>query len=156
MRRTLALLFAVAACGPTPITPDEPPPDEGVVRPPVTYHKNGTVETGERRYATVTDFQRDVYVVALMGSAVATALLMAPTAIHRLLYARGRKEEVVRLSHVLVLAGLGILGLSMSAAVLLVADLIFTTPVAFAMAGGLLALIAAVWVVVPLSRLRRP
>lgn len=108
------------------------------------------------RWATVTDFQRDVYVVALMGSAVATALLMAPTAIHRLLYARGRKEEVVRLSHVLVLAGLGILGLSMSAAVLLVADLIFTTPVAFAMAGGLLALIAAVWVVVPLSRLRRP
>lgn len=104
------------------------------------------------RWETVSDLQTAVYVVALLGSAVATTLLMAPTAIHRLLYGTGRKEEVVRVSHILVLAGLAALALSMCAAVLLVADLILTTPVAFAIAGGLLALVTAVWVVVPLSR----
>lgn len=108
------------------------------------------------RWDTVSDFQRSVYVVALLGSAVSTTLLMAPTAIHRLRFGRGQKEDVVRVSHVLALAGLAVLGLSMTAAVLLVADLILTTPVALAMAGGLLAFIVAVWVVLPLSRLRRP
>jgi PKD repeat protein len=32
--------------------------EEPIVRPPVTYHKNGTVETGELRFASILEFQR--------------------------------------------------------------------------------------------------
>jgi hypothetical protein len=50
-------MIIAAACGPTPVDV-EPGDDEGVItRPQVTYHKNGTVETGDQRVASVTEFQ---------------------------------------------------------------------------------------------------
>ena len=55
--RRLAILSVVAACGPSSV-PDGSSPTEPTTRPPVTYHKNGTVETGDLRFASVEDFQR--------------------------------------------------------------------------------------------------
>ena len=55
----LALFSIIAACGPTPPTTDNSTPtDPSTARPPVTYHKNGTVETGDQRFASVEEFQR--------------------------------------------------------------------------------------------------
>ena len=57
--RSLAVcsfLTMVTACSPNTAS-DGSNPTEPTVRPPVTYHKNGTVETGDLRFATVEAFQ---------------------------------------------------------------------------------------------------
>ena len=47
---------------------------------------------------TLTDFQLDVYFVALIASAVATGLLIAPAAQHRVLFRQHAKEKLLRRS----------------------------------------------------------
>ena len=56
--RSLVVLSFVSACAQaTPAGPGDEP-DAPVVRPPVTYHKNGTVETGDLKFASVAEFQQ--------------------------------------------------------------------------------------------------
>src|SRR3712207_1935931 len=46
----------------------------------------------------ITDFQRDVYFVALAAAAIATALLIAPAAQHRVLFRQAEKEALLHRS----------------------------------------------------------
>jgi PKD repeat protein len=55
--RSLALLTILAACSPNTASDSSTPPAP-TTRPPVTYHKNGTVETGELKFASIEEFQR--------------------------------------------------------------------------------------------------
>jgi hypothetical protein len=75
-----------------------------------------------QRFAELTSAQRDVYVVALVASAVAAALFIAPVAWHRLLFRRRRKHELVNAGNRMALAGLTALLVSVVAAVLLIVD----------------------------------
>ena len=45
----------------------------------------------QQRFAQVTEFQQDVYFATLLASAVASALFIAPTAYHRMMF-RGRDK----------------------------------------------------------------
>jgi len=54
----------------------------------------------QARFAAITDFQRVVYVVTLMLCAAATALLIAPAAMHRVIYRRRLKQHLVRVGPV--------------------------------------------------------
>jgi Family of unknown function (DUF6328) len=58
------------------------------------------------RFDDTTEVQRDVYFATLLGTAVATAFLMAPTALHRLRFSQGDKDDIVRVAHLLTLCGL--------------------------------------------------
>ena len=79
----------------------------------------------QQRFAQVTEFQRTVYFVTLLASAVASALFIAPTAYHRLMF-RGRdKPRLVALSSRLALAGLVALAVAMNGVILLVTDVLF-------------------------------
>jgi len=77
------------------------------------------------RFAEVTDFQRDVYFVALLASAAASALLIAPTAYHRLMFRARDKPMLIKLSSRLTVCGLACLAVAMNGAVLLVTDVLF-------------------------------
>jgi hypothetical protein len=106
------------------------------------------------RFAAVDAFQRGVYVFTLVASATSIALFVAPVAVHRLLFQRGRKRELVRVGHRLAVAGLVSLAVTVLAGMLLVLDVVVgrlpATAVVAAMALGFVAL----WVGVPL-RMRR-
>ncbi len=104
------------------------------------------------RFDDTTDFQRGVYFVTLMSTAIATVLLMAPTAMHRLRFRRGVKADIVIESHRLTLAGLAFLGMAITCAVLLVADVLFDAWAAAVVGIAILTLIAGVWLVLPLTR----
>jgi len=67
---------------------------------------------------------RGVYVFTLVASAMTAALLIAPVAVHRLLFQRGRKRELVRVGHRLALSGLLSLVATMLAGMLLVLDVV--------------------------------
>jgi hypothetical protein len=106
----------------------------------------------QQRFAQATDFQRDVYFVTLLASAAASALFVAPTAYHRLMFRERDKPRLVSISTKLALAGLACLALAMNGAVLLVTDVIFsrTTAVVTVVATG--ALFVGLWFVLGLTR----
>jgi Family of unknown function (DUF6328) len=110
------------------------------------------------RFALTTGFQQVVYAVTLLLCVMAAALLISPVALHRLLFRRGYKDIVVHRGHVLALAGVVLMGLAATGAVLLVFDFVFSTPVAAVVAVGVLLWFAAFWAAMPLrllGRLRR-
>lgn len=78
-----------------------------------------------QRYGQVTDFQRDVYFGTLLATAVATILLIAPSAQHRLLFRMQEKEKLLWRANQLAIAGLVFLALAMLGVVLLVTDVLF-------------------------------
>lgn len=60
----------------------------------------------QQRFAEVTAFQRDVYFGTLPSAAAASALFVAPTAYHRLMFGGRDKANLVAVSSRLALAGL--------------------------------------------------
>ena len=100
----------------------------------------------------ITDFQRDVYFVSLVAAAVASALLIAPAAQHRVLFRQQDKEALLRRSSRSAFAGLVVLAVAVVSALLLVIDVLFSRTLAWATSGGVGALLAWWWVIVPLWR----
>lgn len=107
------------------------------------------------RFEETTDFQQGVYFVTLLSTTLATVLLMAPTALHRLRFGRGMKGDIVAVSHRLTLGGLAALGLAIACAVLLVSDVLFELWIALAVGAAVLTLIGGLWWALPLSRTER-
>src|SRR3954470_3991759 len=77
------------------------------------------------RFDEITGFQRGAYFTALVGAAAASVLLIAPTAIHRVLFRMGQKEYMVEMSNRLALGGLLSTAVAMVAVMLLVSDVMF-------------------------------
>jgi hypothetical protein len=102
------------------------------------------------RFARIDDFQRWTYVVTLLLSSVTTGLLVAPAAIHRMLFGRGVKAATVRLGHHLFVAGLAALALTLVGAVLLVLDVAVGRSFALWSAGAVGVLLVGLWFVLPL------
>ena len=71
------------------------------------------------RFTEVTGWELNLYAVAVGLTTLAMALLVAPVALHRILFRRGMKQHLVRLTHVLTFLGLVVLMLAVSAAVTL-------------------------------------
>lgn len=73
-------------------------------------------------FPKATEFQKDVYIVALISAAFATAMIISPVAFHRALFRQGRKPELVRYAHRMASGGLGFMLVSMVSSVLLITD----------------------------------
>ena len=103
-------------------------------------------------FTKLTGDQRDLYFGILMATALSTALLIAPTAHHRLLFRKRDKEHLVTISNRLAIAGIAVLAVAMTGTVLLIADLLFsgTQAVLFTIAAGLVFVL--LWGVLPLIR----
>lgn len=93
----------------------------------------------------VTDFQKDVFFVGFLAAAVASALLIAPSAYHRLRFRVEDKGRIVRISNRLAIVGLFFLALSIMACVLLVTDFIFDRTKAIATTAVLGCIFASLW-----------
>ena len=78
------------------------------------------------RFARLSQAQQDLYLASLVLCAVATALLLAPVAYHRLVFRRRQKEPLVRAASVMATLGLAAVGLAISAAVLLASSTVAT------------------------------
>ena len=96
-----------------------------------------------------TGFQRDVYFLTLVAVCIATGLLIAPAAQHRVLFRQHDKEGLLRRGSRSAYAGLIALAVAITSAVLLVTDVLFSRTQAWATAGVVAALLAWWWVVVP-------
>jgi Family of unknown function (DUF6328) len=108
--------------------------------------------TGFRR---LQDDQRTLYLVDLLLAASASALLTAPVAYHRLVFRRHAKEGLLRTANAFAIAGIGVVGLTISGSVLLVLGTVYDG-VGVAVVASLTTLaIFGLWFGLPLHHRRR-
>ena len=101
-------------------------------------------------WTRVTSFQRDVFVVAFLATAVAVALLTAPSSYHRLRFRSGDKERMVKIGNRLSIAGIAASAVSLESVVVLVMDAVVSRGAAIAAAASLFAVVGSLWYGLPL------
>jgi predicted membrane channel-forming protein YqfA (hemolysin III family) len=100
----------------------------------------------------LSDFQRDVYFATFCSTIVATALMMTPTAYHRLRWRRRDKERMLQISNRMAIAGLVALAAAITGSAYLIADLLFGRGAAAVTVIAAVAVIGGLWFVLPLTR----
>lgn len=105
-----------------------------------------------RPFDSLTDLQRDLYFASFLSTAVASVLLIAPSAHHRLTWRQLDREHMLNVSNRSAIGGMFFLGVAIMMVVYLVADVLFGTTQALVATGGVAALIAWFWYVRPLWR----
>jgi uncharacterized protein YacL len=108
----------------------------------------------QQRGGRITGFQKDVYVVTLVAAAVATVLLIAPAAQHRVLFRMHDKEALLKRSSRSAYAGLVVLALAISAALLLVLDVLVGPVLAWTISAVVAAMLVWWWMAVPITKRR--
>ena len=106
------------------------------------------------RFSRLSQGQRELYLGTLVLAAVATALLLGPVAYHRLVFRQGQKERLVRAANVMAVAGLAAVGLSVSAAVLLVTGYVTSAVPAALITAFVTCMFGMLWFAFPLARRR--
>jgi Family of unknown function (DUF6328) len=104
------------------------------------------------RFQTITSAQRAMYFATLVGTTIATVLFMAPTSYHRIRFRQGDKERMLRDSNVFAIVGIGSMGISITLAITLIADLLFGVGAAVAVGAAAIVLMGILWFAYPLSR----
>ena len=104
-------------------------------------------------FVKTTDFQQDLFFVVLCATGIASALMVAPSAYHRINFRAKDKEQMLRTSNALMLSGLAFLAISIVGAVVFVADYLYgstATTLACAIVGALL--FVGLWFALPIVR----
>jgi succinate dehydrogenase hydrophobic anchor subunit len=103
-------------------------------------------------FTRITEFQKLIYFATLVCTAISAALLIAPSVHHRIAFRQRDKEYLVEVSNRFAIAGLTVLALAMTLALLLITDYLFS-PAAAATVAALAALtFASLWYAAPLRR----
>jgi Family of unknown function (DUF6328) len=105
-----------------------------------------------QRFDDLSSFDQKLYYGVLITVALATVMLVAPTAGHRILFRRQQKEFIVTISNTLSLIGLLFLAIAMTGAIALISDFIFGATTAVISALVMAAAFAGFWYVGPLRR----
>lgn len=106
--------------------------------------------TFTERFGRIDEFQRWTYVVTLLLTLLTTGLLVAPAAIHRMLFGQGAKPVTVSIGHRLFMAGLAALTLTLVGVVLLVLDVAVGRTFAWWTAAAVGVVLVGLWFVLPL------
>jgi Family of unknown function (DUF6328) len=105
-----------------------------------------------QRFNEVSSLQQKIYFATLLCTAVAAALLIAPSAYHRITFRLQEKEHLVFVANQLAIAGLGFLAASMTGVILLVTDLLFGTATVVVATTCSALMFATLWYALPLRR----
>lgn len=109
-----------------------------------------------QRFSAISTNQRLLYYTAFLSAAAASVCFIAPTSFHRIVWQRGKKAVLLRVSSVLTIAGTVCLAVAITSVVLFITSYLYGSSHA-ALAGGLvLAALVSLWYLLPLAvRLRR-
>jgi Family of unknown function (DUF6328) len=107
-------------------------------------------------FTHTTDFQRALFFVVLSLTAVSLALLVAPSAWHRIRFRQQDKERILQASNKMSIGGLGFLALAVTGAVMLIADFIYSPTLTIVSGAIAVILFGMLWYVLPLLGPRGP
>jgi hypothetical protein len=97
-----------------------------------------------------------VYTLALLLSAFAAALLIAPSMYHRLNFRRGKKEQMLHDSNKLLVVGMVCTAIGLACCIYLVVDVVYGGTLAALAAAASLLVYAVFWFALPLLRRGAP
>jgi Flp pilus assembly protein TadB len=103
-------------------------------------------------FSETTWFQRSVYFTALVSTGVATALFIAPTVQHRILWRQGERPLRLKIGNGLLIAGTIFLAVAMSCVIFLVADVVYGRVSAIVATAVMVAVFVGLWYLLPLYR----
>lgn len=103
----------------------------------------------QQRFAMLSSVQRGLYVGTLLCAATAAALFIAPVAVHRVVFRRHLKHELVSWTARLAAGGLVFLALTVLGSVLLIIDVVSGAVAAWILTALLACLFACLWYVLP-------
>ena len=107
-------------------------------------------------FADLTDIERAVFLVAFLATTAATVLLIAPATYHRIQFRERDKLRMLLVSNRLVIVGTLCLGLAITAAVFLIAEVLLGDAAALLIAAGAAIGLLLFWYGLPISsRLRQ-
>ena len=106
----------------------------------------------QQGFSKATPFQKDVYLVTLLLTAVASALLITPSAYHRLEFRQDDKKHIVWVSNLFSIIGFAVLAAAMTAAVLLVTDYLYSSTTSTFATIGAGVVFYGLWYAAPLTR----
>jgi hypothetical protein len=108
-----------------------------------------------QRFPDTDTAQRTAYFAGFLCTAIASALLLAPSAYHRLRWRQRDKEQLLRTANTLVIAALGFLAVAITAATFLVTNLLYDGLATSIVSAGVAVLLVWFWYGLPLSRRAR-
>jgi hypothetical protein len=106
-------------------------------------------------WSRVTSTERRVFFATFLCTAIATALLIAPSAQHRILWRARDKEALLRRANALALGGTIFLAAAVTGAVWVVTDLIYDQAPTAVVTAGIAGLLVWIWFAAPLIRRAR-
>lgn len=107
----------------------------------------------QKNFTKASEFDKKIYFVTLLLTALSAAMLIAPSAYHRLTFRYQQKHRLVFVANRLAIAGLGTLALAMTCAIMLVTNFLFGTVATTVVTTVLvLAMFTVLWAVLPLRR----
>lgn len=109
----------------------------------------------QQRFSDLDAYQVRLYLVLVVLASVATVLIVTPVSLHRLLFRRGLKAELVDAAHGFARAGLGALALVLVGAAMLLFDVVVSRVAGWTVAAALTLLVCLAWVAVPNVIVRR-
>jgi len=106
----------------------------------------------QQNFTKITNFQKDVYFATLLLTALSAALLISPSAYHRLTFRMQQKDHLVFLANRFTIAGLACLALAMTGAIVLITDVLFSTGATIVTGAAAISVFALFWYALPLKR----
>jgi hypothetical protein len=103
------------------------------------------------RFKDLDGFQVGLYLALVALAALSTALGLGPVSLHRALFRRGAKDEVVKWADRLLLAILACIGLLVTGVVLLLFDVVLGGAAGITAAVLTAAIVVTVWLVLPIA-----
>jgi hypothetical protein len=105
----------------------------------------------QQRFAELTALQQNIYLVSVAAAVLSTGCLIAPVALHRLLFRRHARRVMVSAAQRLVIVGTALLGMSIIAVTLLIFDVVKGLGVGITAAVIAGVVVVGLWLITPLA-----
>ncbi|WP_426595779.1 DUF6328 family protein [Cellulomonas sp. McL0617] len=103
----------------------------------------------QQRFATLDTYQRNLYLVLVLLAVLATALLLTPVSMHRVLFRRRLKPQLVAAGNVFARTGLFVLALVLAGGAMLLFDVVLGRTAGRLIGVGAIVLLSACWWALP-------
>ena len=107
----------------------------------------------EDKFTELDSLERNIYLAIVVAAVTSTAFLIAPVALHRILFREGQKGWLVSRGNIAAHVGLGCLAIAMIGVVWLIFDVVVGLVQGCLAAGIAAAAFAVLWWIAPLRRL---
>lgn len=109
----------------------------------------------QQRFPSLARYQHGLYLFAVVLSVSATGFLVAPVAMHRVVFRRHERDRLVRVSDRAAQVGLVLLALAVADVVAFIFGVVINETAAAVAAASTLGLLGILWWLVPRTLLRR-